>query len=54
MAGIRNGGQRAKTSKNLRASAQKKFRNDSDDARKAYTMKLAKRMERRTKKRGKK
>jgi len=52
--GPKCGSQRAKTAKHLRAGSEKKFRNDSIEARAAYKQKLAARIMRRTKKKNRK
>lgn len=48
--GPKQGGQRAKMSKHLRAGSQKKFRNDNDEARAKYKSKMAARAARKMKK----
>lgn len=54
MSGIKHGGQRPKSGKNLKTQSQKKFRNDTDEGQKAYATKLAARRSRKEKKRHKK
>jgi hypothetical protein len=54
MAGIKHGAQRPKISKGLRTTNGKHFRNDSEEARSRYKLKLAARAKRRTAKRNRK